>query len=233
MPTYEIWDRKGESWAAFCTAVADRSPLSNFPGSDFPVATLFMSRASKLASGQTGPMANLEQWNWKGVGSGQHLSCKMDSDQEDFFQWKAKLELEFRKQPEKKPVFELVKSLGLRMDISDFKMPNDSEEKKKPPSNQRIKEINKQRELDEAQKELVEMQTKLEQKLALIGERWRKVETGQKLLKQNLVKYNNFVREKRGKVADEISRRMSEKQRQQEKKKTALRSSIDNLVSRA
>ena len=39
----------------------DRSPLSNFPGSDFPVATLFMSPASKLAAGQTAPMANLEQ----------------------------------------------------------------------------------------------------------------------------------------------------------------------------
>ena len=176
-------------------------------------------------------MANLEQWKWKGVGPGQHLSCKMDSDQEEFFQWKAKLEMEFRKQPEKAPVFELARSLGLRLDISE--LPEDSEEKKTPASNQRIKEINKQRELDEAQKELVKMRTKLEEKLALIGERWRKVETGQKLLKQNLVKYNNFVREKRGKVADEISRRMSEKQRQQERKKTSLRSHINIPVSRS
>ena len=176
-------------------------------------------------------MANLEQWKWKGVGPGQHLSCKMDSDQEEFFQWKAKLEMEFRKQPEKAPVFELARSLGLRLDISE--LPEDSEEKKTPASNQRIKEINKQRELDEAQKELVKMRTKLEEKLVLIGERWRKVERGQKLLKQNLVKYNNFVREKRGKVADEISRRMSEKQRQQERKKTSLRSHINIPVSRS
>ena len=178
-------------------------------------------------------MANLEQWKWKGVGPGQHLSCKMDSDQEEFFQWKAKLELEFRNEPEKAPVFELARSLGLRLDISEFKLPEDSEEKKTPASNQRIKEINKQRELDEAQKELVKMRTKLEEKLVLIGERWRKVERGQKLLKQNLVKYNNFVKEKRGKVADEISRRMSEKQRQQERKKTSLRSHINIPVSRS
>lgn len=187
-----------------------------------------MSPASKLPPGQTAPMANLEQW-WleRGQDSGQHLSCKMDPDQEDFFQWKGKLELEFRKQQEKMPVFELARSLGLNMDISEFKMPEDSEARKQPLSNQRIKEINKQRELDEEQKKLKDMQKKLEQKFGLIAERWKKVEAGQKLLKQNLVKYNNFVKEKRGKVADEISRRMFEKQRQQEKKKTSLRSPIN------
>ena len=171
-------------------------------------------------------MANLEQL--AGKGSGQHLSCKMDSDQEDFLQWKGKLELELRKQQKKEPVFDLARRLGLNMDIAEFKMPEvPEEEKKKPPSNQPIEEINKQRELDEAQRKLEETQKKLEQKLGSIAARWEKVETGQKLLKQNLVKYNNFVKEKRGKVADEISRRLSEKQRQQEKKKTFLRSPIN------
>ena len=148
----------------------------------------------------------------------------MDSDQEEFFQWRANLEQEFHEQPGKNPVFELARSLRLRSDISRFRLPKDTEEKKKAPSNQQIEELNKQNEVDEAQKKLEEMQRKLEKKLGLIGERWRKVETGQKVLKQNLVKYNNFVKEKRGKVADEISRRMTEKQRQQEKKKTSLRS---------
>ena len=142
----------------------------------------------------------------------------MDSDREEFFQWRAKLEQE----PGKNPVFELARSLRLHSDISQFRLPKDSEDKQ--PSNQQIKELDKQKEVDEAQKKLEEMQRKLEKKLGLIGERWRKVETGQKVLKQNLVKYNNFVKEKRGKVADEISRRMTEKQRQQEKKKTSLRS---------
>ena len=155
----------------------------------------------------------------------------MDPDQEDFFRWKGKLEMEFRERRKKEPVFDLARSLGLNMDISEFKVPKDSEERKKPPTNQQIKEINKQIELDEEQKKLDKMQKELEQKLGLIAERWKKVEAGQKLLKQNLVKYNNFVKEKRGKVADEISRRMTEKQRQQEKKKTFLRSPKNIQIS--
>ena len=151
----------------------------------------------------------------------------MDPDQEDFFRWKGELEMEFRERRKKEPVFEFARSLGLNMDISEFKMPKDSAERKKPPSNQQVKEINKQIELDKEQKKLDKMKKELDKKLGLIAERWKKVETGQKVLKQNLVKYNNFVKEKRGKVAEEISRRMSEKQRQQEKKKTFLRSPIN------
>ena len=151
----------------------------------------------------------------------------MDPDQEDFFRWKGKLEIEFRERRKKEPVFDLVRSLGLNMDISEFKMPKDSKERKTPPSNQQVKELNKQIELDKEQKKLDEMKKELDKKLGLIAERWKKVERGQKVLKQNLVKYNNFVKEKRGKVAEEISRRMSEKQKQQEKKKTFLRSSLN------
>ena len=147
----------------------------------------------------------------------------MDSDQEEFFKWKGKLELECRNGMKNQSALELARSLGLNKDVAKFKVPKDAEEKPKPPSNQRVKEINKQKELDEAQKKLEETKTKVEQKLGLLAERWKKVETGQVVLKQNLVKYNNFVKEKRGKTADGISRRMTEKQRQQEKKKTFRR----------
>ena len=44
--------------------------------------------------------------------------------------------------------------------------------------------------------------------------RWQHVETSQWTLKQNLVKYNNFVREKQGKVADGVSFILMEKQKQ-------------------
>ena len=40
------------------------------------------------------------------------------------------------------------------------------------------------------------------------------METSQWTLKQNLVKYNNFVREKQGKVADGVSFILMEKQKQ-------------------
>ena len=44
--------------------------------------------------------------------------------------------------------------------------------------------------------------------------RWKAVESSQKNLKQNLVKFNNFVREKQGKVADSISFVLIERQKQ-------------------
>ena len=44
--------------------------------------------------------------------------------------------------------------------------------------------------------------------------RWKEVETSQLNLKQNLVKFNNFVREKQGKVADSISFVLIERQKQ-------------------
>ena len=165
---------------------------------------------------------NVEQLNIQKRKIGR-LNCEMDSDQEEFFKWKGKLELECRNGMKNQSALELARSLGLKEDVAKFKVPKDAEEKPKAPSNQRVKEINKQKELDEAQKKLEETKTKVEEKLGLLAERWKKVETGQVVLKQNLVKYNNFVKEKRGKTADGISRRMTEKQRQQEKKKTFRR----------
>ena len=45
-------------------------------------------------------------------------------------------------------------------------------------------------------------------------ERWKSIEEGQLNLKQNLVRYNNFIREKQSKVADGISYIVMEKQKQ-------------------
>ena len=44
--------------------------------------------------------------------------------------------------------------------------------------------------------------------------RWKEVENSQLFLKQNLVRYNNFVREKQAKVADGISFILMERQKQ-------------------
>lgn len=46
------------------------------------------------------------------------------------------------------------------------------------------------------------------------NKRWKELEAGQKGLKQNLVLYNNFVREKQGKVADGMSIILIEKKKQ-------------------
>jgi len=45
-------------------------------------------------------------------------------------------------------------------------------------------------------------------------ERWQKIEKGKKEMKINFIKYNNIVKDKQRKVADELSKFMMEKQKQ-------------------
>ena len=87
-----------------------------------------------------------------------------------------------------------------------------------------LREVQKWREVEEAQVELEGVKEMLQERLEEIAGRWRKVEEGQRLLKQNLVKYNSFIKEKKSKVAEEISRRMMEKNRQMERNRVIKRS---------
>ena len=61
--------------------------------------------------------------------------------------------------------------------------------------------------------------------------RWKNVEAGQLGLKQNLVKYNNFVKEKQAKMADSVSFILMEKQKQSKlvKKIQIITSELDVL----
>ena len=54
--------------------------------------------------------------------------------------------------------------------------------------------------------------------------RWKIVEAGQLALKQNLVRYNNFVKEKQAKMADSVSFILMEKQKQ-----TKLKRKIEDI----
>ena len=152
----------------------------------------------------------------------------MDTEQEDFWEWKNKLLLDdvSKEQRNKtimrgeKTVMDLMKSLGLKKDVRKFLMPKDTKMSWNLPIPQTLKEIQKWRDVEEAHKRLEEARTRLAVRLEDIGGRWRTVEEGQRMLKQNLVKYNAFVKEKKGKVADNISKRMGEKRRQVERSKT-------------
>ena len=54
----------------------------------------------------------------------------------------------------------------------------------------------------------------IQETISGFNKRWEELEAGQAGLKQNLVLYNNFVKEKQGKVADGVSIILIEKKKQ-------------------
>ncbi|XP_023340055.1 cilia- and flagella-associated protein 73 [Eurytemora carolleeae] len=70
----------------------------------------------------------------------------------------------------------------------------------KIPQNREVDLINKWKEMDTAEDELKRTRVLYQKKMMEFQARWRKIEAGQLEVKQNLVKFNNFVREKQGKV---------------------------------
>ena len=60
--------------------------------------------------------------------------------------------------------------------------------------------------MDTADEELEKTRSLYMKKMKEFNERWRQVEKGQLEIKQNLVKFNNFVREKQGKVEGGLAR---------------------------
>ena len=120
-------------------------------------------------------------------------------------------------------VLDLMKSLRLGKGVRKCQVPKYTDKTWHLPRPQTVKEIQKQRDVEEEQGRLDEVRTRLTARLDDIAGRWRIVEEGQKRLKQNLVTYNNFVREKKGKVAENISKRMGEKRRQVDRKRTIKR----------
>ena len=62
------------------------------------------------------------------------------------------------------------------------------------PTNREVEIINKSREVNMADLQLQRVRQLYLTKTQELNLRWRKVETGQLELKQNLVKFNNFVR---------------------------------------
>ena len=69
--------------------------------------------------------------------------------------------------------------------------------------------------MDLADIELQETRKLYAEKMSEFDTRWRKLETGQSEVKQNLIKFNNFVREKQGKVEGGLERMAQEQHHQQ------------------
>ena len=84
------------------------------------------------------------------------------------------------------------------------------------PVNREVDLINKWKEVDTADEELEKTRGLYMKKMKEFNQRWREVEKGQLEIKQNLVKFNNFVREKQGKVEGGLARAKHELQLQQQ-----------------
>jgi hypothetical protein len=155
----------------------------------------------------------------------------MGSELERFGRWRAALRQDDVAVEERavaaltgqQTVLDLARSLGLRRGMRHHRPPVDSRRGWREPESRSRRETAAWQEVEEAEAALEGTRALLRDRLTGIAARWRTVEEGQRTLKQNLVKYNSFVKEKKGKVADEISRRMMEKSRQGERRKTTKR----------
>ena len=120
-----------------------------------------------------------------------------------YFAWKSSVEKNAYLEDEDKKV-ESARRLSRRLSLcpdpsSDFY----SETKKiKFKSNREIELINKWRSVDLAHDDLEKVRNSHLRRLESYEGRWRKLEHSQLLLKQNLVKFNNFVKEKLLKVEE-------------------------------
>ena len=117
---------------------------------------------------------------------------------------------------------ETVRDLSRKLSISTIvsgdggrsRMGMSTEPKQKMPINRQVELILKWKEVDNADEDLQKTRNLYEKKMVEFDGRWRKIEKGQLEVKQNLVKFNNFVREKQGKVDGGLNRVKHEQQLQ-------------------
>ena len=120
-----------------------------------------------------------------------------------YFQWKSNIERnELPHRKETMTATDLSRRLSVSTIISDLNTARQKPEdpKQRMPPNREVELISKWREVEQAEMELQHTRSLHEEKMTEFDQRWRQVERGQLEVKQNLVKFNNFVREKQGKV---------------------------------
>ena len=108
-------------------------------------------------------------------------------------------EIEEDKEKQEESARRLSRRLSLCPNPKDFEI---TTRKIKFKSNREIDLINKWRAVDLAQDDLEKVRNSHLRRLESYESRWRSLETSQLFLKQNLVKFNNFVKEKLLKVEE-------------------------------
>ena len=125
-----------------------------------------------------------------------------------FFNWKASNQDKLFKNPRSKKEIDIVNKM-----LVHAKIPVKAKTKYKMPTNSQIEIIDKCRMLAQADRELENMRKNYQKQMKLCGNKWKDIEDRQTQLQSNLVRYNNFIREKQGKVADGVSRSILEKKK--------------------
>ena len=130
-----------------------------------------------------------------------------------YFEWKnnvEKNEVPGMTENDNETVTELSRKLSVSTIVSAdgarSRMASSAEPKQKMPVNRQVELILKWKEVDTADEDLQKTRNLYEKKMVEFDGRWRKIEKGQLEVKQNLVKFNNFVREKQGKVDGGLNR---------------------------
>ena len=86
--------------------------------------------------------------------------------------------------------------------MSDLEFFDTSQKNSKIPNNREVDIINKWKDVDKADDDLEKIREAHLRKLKQYENRWRDLEKGQKQIKQNLVKFNNFIKEKMLKIEE-------------------------------
>ena len=132
-----------------------------------------------------------------------------------YFMWKSKIEQNELPLPDSgtDTVSKLSRRLSIATSLSNTMSGSLLADKKrdlKTPRNIQIDLINKWKAVEKADNDLENVRRQHVAKTELFEKRWREVEKGQLQLKQNLVKFNNFVKEKKMKVEEGIERSTKE-----------------------
>ena len=154
-----------------------------------------------------------------------------EDDVAAFFSWKSNVALNEVGVRGVMTAAQLSRRLSVSTILSEPPERSRGDPRQRMPPNREVELISMWRAVDMADTELQETRRLYATKMAEFDSRWRKLEAGQSEVKQNLIKFNNFVREKQGKVEGGLERMALEQEHQEarDKELKGLRQEVTTL----
>ena len=154
-----------------------------------------------------------------------------EDDVAAFFSWKSNVALNEVGARGVMTAAQLSRRLSVSTILSEPPERSRGDPRQRMPPNREVELISMWRAVDMADTELQETRSLYATKMAEFDTRWRKLEAGQSEVKQNLIKFNNFVREKQGKVEGGLERMALEQEHQEarDKELAGLRQEVTTL----
>ena len=154
-----------------------------------------------------------------------------EDDVAAFFSWKSNVALNEVGARGVMTAAQLSRRLSVSTILSEPPERSRGDPRQRMPPNREVELISMWRAVDMADTELQETRRLYATKMAEFDSRWRKLEAGQSEVKQNLIKFNNFVREKQGKVEGGLERMALEQEHQEarDKELKGLRQEVTTL----